>query len=193
MMKKIAMIVCCLLLAGCRGNKKNEEVIVDEGKFPDFLVGEWVGRAELGENQEWKITFIPNGEISTVTMPMGKVVMKPGHVTQFPTWNGGKGIYEPGKWVVGWSAKTRQLAITLELKHFYQDLGPNAIEGSLVDILAGEVSPDGKTWTADWMGFPKYTVKSTQYGIKELATDPNGELRGKVFFKKVDNIKVLGN
>lgn len=129
-----------LLLAGCAPLQRDMRVTVaGGGEFPDELAGTW--RSEDGK---WEVILEPDGEIREALIPLGDIRLQPGKVLTFPTRFEGKGIFEPGLWEVNYAPKTRELTVTLEIKHFYQDVGNHSVEGFQTDVLAGFINDEGR-------------------------------------------------
>lgn len=176
----IGMAVC-----GCQGPMQGVDVLIEGGEgFPDFLVGKWVDK-----KTGWEFVFRPDGRISNAVYAMGLVDIVPGKVSRFPTKFGGKGVFEPGVWTVTYSHDIRELAVTVVMDHFIQDVGGHAIEGfSVVDYLAGPISEDGLRWDADLLSSGKMEAlisEGDKINRKLLFNNEEPVDRGKVIFEKV--------
>lgn len=173
-----------LYLTGCANPTK--VVLLGNESFPKEVAGVWVS-----EDKTWTIVFEETGAIEYAIIPLGEIRIQPGKITRFsiPKYEG-KGIYEPGDWQVAYSSEGRELGVTLELKHFYQDVGNHAIEGQTTDYLVGRLYEDNKTWIADLQSsgkiealiFDGWTLKER----REMINNPEPEYRGKVVFHKVN-------
>lgn len=156
-----------------------EVVIEGDGAFPEELAGRW--KSDRGY---WEFVFEPDGKISSAVINMAAVKMVPGKVTRYPTRFGGKGIFEPGLWIVHYSPENRELTVEVVIEHFYQDMGDAAIEGNVTDILTGKVSEDGKTWQADWFSSGKFVAYLPE--PNEFHNEPEPVYSGPLVFKKVE-------
>jgi len=178
------IITCCLvlsLLSGCQDPHRGVDVVIGgDGQFPEELVGKW-----RADKNAWEFVFEPGGGISSSVVGLGMVKMTPGKVARFKTRGGGKGIYEPGLWTVGYDPETRDLSVEVVIKHFYQDIvKPQALTGNMTDILGGPVSADWQRWEVDWFTYGRLVA---------LLPDPNEfsnvkepHFRKKLVFEKVE-------
>lgn len=74
----------------------------------------------------------------------------PGKVKKFPIPKyEGKGIFEPGLWRVFYDTATRELTVVLAVDHFYQDVGPDSLEGDQTNILSGTLDLEAGEWLAN--------------------------------------------
>jgi hypothetical protein len=181
MNRLLVLLVCGLsifLLSGCQGpagNTSGVDVIIEgDGEFPDFLVGGW-----------WEFVFEPDGTLSSAVVSLGRVRMKPGEVTTVPMKMGGKGIYEPGEWVVHYVPDGRELMVKISLKNFYAKLGEDILEGKSTDIFAGPISQNGKVWQVNWTSFPDYVVHTAKHPNFRMSEDPDYGLSKTLIFEKV--------
>ncbi len=148
-MKRILILLCCvffcLILAGCQNARKQgsgvEVIIEGDGKFPEFLVGTW-----RANKDNWEFVFEADGTISSAVISLGRVEIRPGQITTIPTKKGGKGVFEPGQWLVHYAPAERQLTVKISLEHFRMEMGGQAIEGKDTNIFAGKVDEDGTWW-----------------------------------------------
>jgi hypothetical protein len=177
-----------LLLPGCQSPARQQspvEVIIDgNGQFPDFLVGKWI--ADTGG---WEIVFEPDGRISSAVVSLGRVTMKPGQVTTVPMQLGGKGVFEPGLWVVQYSHEQRELIVEITIERFRVELGKSVLRGKTRDIFVGSISADGRLWWAERFSFPEYIADTKKYPNRALTVDPNDAPRQGVLFQKVQEWK----
>jgi hypothetical protein len=189
-MKRLIVLFGCvfLLLGGCQGlnrNKSGVKVIIEGGgKFPEFLVGRW-----KADDYHWEFVFERDGRISFMIFNMGAVEIIPGRTTTVPTQRGGKAIFKPGLCTVQYSPLSRELAVEIVMDYIHFEMGPQLLEGKRTDILAGEVSEDGKVWRADWFSLPDYMAYATE--TKRLTIDPEESLIGTITFEKVEEQEQL--
>lgn len=186
-MRRVASILVISLVmavaAGCQGPMQSDVIVQGGGPFPSFLVGKWVD-----EKTGWEFVFDADGQITNAVLALGRVDIKPGKVTRFKTRFGGKGVFEPGKWTITYSPDMRELGVRVVLDHFYQDLGPHAIEGHTADFLVGPISEDGTIWQADLFSSGQMLAivdKDGKTETKELLDNAEPVERGRVVFKKV--------
>ena len=169
---------------GCQGSAERPpavEVVIDgDGQFPDFLVGTW-----RADSDGWEIVFEPNGTISSAVVSLGRVRMKPGQVTTVPMKLGGKGVFEAGPWAVQYSPERRQLVVEIAIASFRVELGDSVVKGRTLNIFAGSVSADGRTWWANRFSFPEYVADTKKYRDYRLTVDPNGDPPEELLFQKV--------
>ena len=202
-MKLTATITtCCLvlsLLLGCNVSEGRrsyqgspiEVVIGGDGQFPEELVGLW----KMEGKSRWEFVFDKDGSISSAMTELCRAKIEPGQATTYPVNFGGKGIVEPGQWKVHYDPESRELAVEVVIEYFYQDIGPNAMEGNPTFFFAGTISADGKVWNADKFGSGKIVVllgqgplkSDTVVGNKVLADVSELESRGSVVFVKTED------
>jgi len=186
-MRRLALLLVCslftCLLHGCQSpawKKSGVEVVIDgDGQFPDFLVGRWT--ADTGG---WEIVFEPNGTISSAVVSLGRVRMRPGQVTTVPMQLGGKGVFEPGPWVVQYSHEQRELIVEIAIDRFRVELGKSVLHGKTRDIFVGSISADGRLWWAERFSFPEYVADTKKYHNHRLIVDPNDAPHEGVLFQK---------
>jgi len=191
-MRRLALLLVCSaftsVLGGCQGlapKRSGVEVIIDgDGQFPDFLVGKWI--ADTGG---WEIVFEPGGRISSAVVSLGRVTMKPGQVTTVPMQLGGKGVFEPGLWVVQYSHQQRELLVEITIERFRVELGKSVLRGKTRDIFVGSISADGTLWWAERFSFPEYIADTKKYPNHALTVDPNDAPHQGVLFQKVQEWK----
>lgn len=187
-MKQLVVLAGCAVLlsglAGCQNPaplRGGVEVIIEGGgEFPQFLVGRW-----KDEKRGWEFVFEPDGTISSAVISLGRVRMKPGQVTEVPMKLGGKGVFEPGDWLVHYAPTSRELTVKISLKNFYAELGKDILEGKSTDIFVGSISEDGKVWQVDWVGFPDYVAHTAEHPHFEMSVDPNYGITYTLTFEKV--------
>ncbi len=177
-------------LAGCQNANRGvdpapprggvEVIIEGGGEFPEFLVGGW-----KADKHGWQFVFEPDGAISSAVISLGRIRMKPGEVTTVPMKMGGKGVFEPGEWMVHYAPAGRELTVKISLKNFYVELGKGVVEGKSTDIFVGPISQDGQGWLADWTSFPVYTAHTPEYPNFPMYEDPNQGLTYSLIFEKV--------
>lgn len=168
-------------LAGCQNANKGVEVIIEgDGEFPEFVVGRW-----KADKRGWEFVFEPDGTISSMVHTMGRIQLKAARVTKVPMKLGGKGIFEPGQWMVHYAPAGRELTVKISLKNFYVELGKGVLEGKSTDVFAGPVSQDGQVWQVDWVSFPYYIAHTAKYPHFEMFEDPNYGISNSLVFEKV--------
>jgi hypothetical protein len=128
-----------------------EIVVEDDGKFPEFLVGKWVG-----DKYGWGFIFKPDGTILRARIAMGQTEITPGKVTTVPTVTGGKAIYVPGHWTVSYLPADRELIVDVVMNYIRIDVGDQVFRGRTRDIITGTVSKDGNLWRTVVSSFPEY-------------------------------------
>jgi len=187
MKRLLALLVwglCVLSFGSCRsfiGHKGGVEVIVDgDGEFPAFLVGRW-----KADESSWEIVFEPDGTISSAVVSIGRVRMKPGQVTTVPMKLGGKGVFEAGPWAVQYSPQRRELVVEIAIASFRVELGDSVVKGRTLNIFAGSVSPDGRSWWANRFSFPEYVADTKKYRNRRLTVDPDDNPPEELLFRKV--------
>lgn len=202
MNKTLALLSCfifLLVLAGCkdtgRGGGSNEETVVDDeqsgvseeavvddGQFPEFLVGRW--DATIGGYRQ--IIFAADGSISAVGISVGipeaeLARLIPNGTTVVEMEYGEQQTIKLGNCVADYWPETRRLIVVIDVEHLRRVYGPDLIvEGNRTDVFVGTVSEDGKTWEAGW-------VENYDYG-EMFPMDPNKEgIPVPVMFQKVAN------
>ena len=187
MAKKVLVLVLLAyslsVITGCqelsRDKKKAVEVIIEGGgEFPQFLVGRW-----KTDKYRWQFVFEPDGTISSAVLNMGGIEIIPGQTTTLPTRGGGEAIFKPGLWMVQYDPQFRELTVEIVMDYIHFEMGPSLLEGKAKDVFIGEVSQDGKTWRADWFGFPDYMAYTSQ--TKRLTVTPEESFLGTLTFEKL--------
>jgi hypothetical protein len=177
----VGFVVLLLGLWGCQNANRGVEVIIEgDGEFPEFLVGVW--KADKGG---WEFVFEPDGTISSAVITMGRVRMKPGEVTTVPMKMGGKGVFEPGEWMVYYAPAGRELMVRILLKNMYVELGKDVLEGKSTDVFAGPISQDGTLWQVEWTSFPYYVAHTAENPNFIMTEDPNVGISDFLVFEKV--------
>ena len=177
----LSSLIVVLGFAGCGSGSRAVEVVIEgDGQFPEFLVGRW-----KADKHSWEFVFEADGTISSAVIALGAVTMKPGETSIVPMVVGGKGIFEPGPWLVHYSPASRELMVEVSLKHFYAEMAGAVMEGKVRDVLVGEIAGDGKSWQADWNSFPEYFVTTHAYRNYKLPADPNDNPQATLIFEKV--------
>ena len=184
-MKQTLVLAGCAIfllgLAGCQNANRAVKVIVEgDGQFPEFLTGTW-----KADKHGWEFVFEPDGRISSAVVSLGRVRIKPGRVTTVPMKKGGKGVYEPGEWMVYYAPISRELTVKISLKNFYMESGRAVVEGESTVIFVGPVSENGKVWYADCTSLPEYVVHTAKHPHFEMSEDPNYGITYTVTFEKV--------
>ncbi len=198
MRRLLVLLVCGLFalpqLSGCQRPDRDKsgvapappragvEVIVEGGdEFPEFLVGTW----RAGGGGGWEVVFEPDGTISSAVHAMGRVRLKPGEKTVIPIIKGGKGIFEPGEWIVHYIPADRELTVKISLSNFYTELGDDVLEGKSTDVFVGEIDEEGNIWETNWTSFFDYTAHTAKNPNFKMSSDPNYGHRKNLVFKKV--------
>ena len=187
-MKQLLVLVGCAVLlsviGGCQstaGNTSGVDVIIEGGgEFPEFIVGKW-----KADKDGWEFVFEPDGTISSAVISLGRVRMKPGEATTVPMKMGGKGIFEPGEWMVHYAPAGRELMVRITLKNLYVEMGENVLEGKSTDIFAGPVLQDDKVWPVEWTNFPDYVAHTAEHPDFRMSEDPDYGLSKTLIFEKV--------
>lgn len=173
------LIFSVFLPLGCRTNPGVEVMVEGDGKFPPLLAGTW--KADIGG---WEIILEPDGKISSATVSIGRVKIKPGRPTTIPMVMGGKGIFEPGLWTVQYIPDQRQLIVEIAIDSFRVELNKNIVKGRTRDFFIGNVSEDGTTWWTQRFSYPEYIVDTQKYPDHVLPVDPNENPKENVLFTK---------
>lgn len=187
-MKQLVVLVGCAVLlsviGGCQstaGNTSGVDVIIEGGgEFPEFIVGVW-----KSDKDGWEFVFEPDGTISSAVISLGRIRMEPGELTVIPMKMGGKGIFEPGEWMVHYSPGDWELTVKISLKNFYIELGKDVLEGESKDIFTGPISQDSKFWQVNWTSFPDYVAHTAENPNFQMSEDPNYGISKTLVFEKV--------
>jgi hypothetical protein len=174
-------------LCGCQPGDENPSpapdlsVASESGNmFPEFLVGTWEAN-----NARWILTFEPDGSISSFTHFVGMDINVDdgGLIEQWR--KGSVATYILGPCEAEYTPATRQLDVTIIIKHFNIDFPNGQMKGNFVDYLRGPVSEDGKQWTVDWLSY--CTIEEA------IPPDPNKIMPRPLIFKKIRNEVQGGN
>jgi hypothetical protein len=177
----VGFLVIMSGLGGCQNANSGIEVIIEGGgEFPESLAGVW-----RADKNGWEFVFEPDGKISSAVITLGRVRMKPGEVTTVPMKMGGKGIYEPGEWMLYYIPVDRELMVKISLKNFHVELGKDSLEGKSTDIFNGPVSKDGKLWQVNWTSYFDYVAHTSQHPDFIITEDPNRGISQTLIFQKV--------
>ena len=162
-------------------------VIIEDGNdFPQVLVGTWKAQGK----SDWELTFEPDGKISSVVISLGKVKLKPGQVTEIPMKGGGKGIFEPGEFLVHYSSVSKELLVKINLDYFYTQLPGGVLEGKSTDVFVGKIPNKGQLWQVEWTSFPHYIARTkTNPNFKLTKDEYERGLLKTISFEKVINNK----
>lgn len=138
----ILPIACFLCLTGCGpqhlDNKQQKQV---------NIAGTW----ETAGKKPWKITLEPDGSVSEVMRPDGiHMVLSQGSVEMQPT-NDLYAKYTFGSCFWGYDPKTHDLEIVLNIDEMYVKTAQAEFRCSIIDEFSGPLSPDGQTWTPEWV------------------------------------------
>ena len=170
-----------LFLFGCNSERNAVEVMVDgNGQFPKRLAGLW-----RSDNNAWEIELKPDGKIAWAIISLGSVKIEPGKTTTVPMRLGGKGVFEPGQWSVGYMQKQNELTVEISIDYFRTELGDDVVHGKTLDIFAGPVSQDGRLWWAERFSYPEYIVDTSTYHEYKLPVDPNENPKESLLFRKI--------
>jgi hypothetical protein len=162
-----------------------EVTVEGGGKFPAALAGRWQSESD---RDGWQFVIEPDGRISSAVIGFGGVQVQPGQITTVPAIAGGKGIFEPGQWVVHYLPGTRDLTLKITMNHVHVEMGDNVIDGRSTDTFLGTVSLDERLWPVLWTTFSHYTTHTTANPTGEISTNPdNGETKPLVFRKIKDS------
>ena len=168
-------------LVGCQTAHRGIEVIIEGGgEFPESFAGVW-----KADKSGWEFVFEPDGTISSAVITMGRVRMKPGEVTTVPMKLGGKGVYEPGEWMVYYTPDDQELMVKISLKNFYVELGKDSLEGKSTDIFNGPIPQDGKLWRVNWTSYFDYVAHTAEHPNFPITEDPNRGISKTLIFEKV--------
>ena len=111
--------------------------------------------------------------------------MKPGEVTTVPMKKGGKGVYEPGEWMVYYAPVEREMMVKISLENFYVELGEDVLEGNSTDIFNGPISQDGTLWQVNWTSYFDYVAHTAENPNFPITEDPNLGISYTLIFEKV--------
>jgi hypothetical protein len=168
----IAFILTGLLLAGVNCQETLKNPAAGRKAFPAELAGTW-----QAVDSPWKIVLARNGTVSSALVPLGEVEIRPNKTTKVEMADGSYSIYEAGDSIVEYAPDNRELFITVEIKNIHVIFKDNAFDGNSIDRLVGQVSEDGKVWTADW-------IRVCDYGPR-FPMDANDTYAGQLIFEKV--------
>lgn len=185
MRKLVYWAVCSFLFMTFTGCQVPVKVTLEgTEQFPPELSGLWESKMYA-----WQFLIQPDGTIAKARISLGAVEIEPGKTTKFLTWGGGKGVFKPGQWSVTYDEEARELAITVVIEHFYQDVGEGAMEGSIVDLIVGQVSDDFSIWNADWFSSGTYIALMPE--PHEFANENELKFRHQLVFRKIEGEKDL--
>jgi hypothetical protein len=183
----LALFVCLagMWIGGCalsgNGTDQHMRVIVEGGgRFPAALAGRWES-----DQDGWQFVIEPDGRISSAVISFGRVQVKPGQIATVPAMAGGKGIFEPGQWVLHYIPSTGDLTINITMTHVHVETGGNIIDGRSTDTFLGKVLPNEDLWSVQWTTFSHYTTHAAGKPEAELSTDPDKGETIPLLFKKV--------
>lgn len=184
-MKQLLMLAGCAAvlagLVGCQNAHRGIEVIIEgDGEFPESLAGVW-----KSDEDGWEFVFEPDGRLSSAVISLGRVRMKPGEITTVPMKMGGKGVFEPGEWIVHYFPAGQELMVEITLKNLYVELGEDSLEGKSTDIFAGPIIQEGKVWQVEWTSFIDYVAHTAENPNVPMSDDPNSGFSKTLIFEKV--------
>jgi len=174
----VVLFTGIFVISGC-GEANKGPAVDGTSRFPAELAGRWKAEDKSG----WEIVFEKDGSISSVVHTFGRFTLQPGKETISPMIGGGQSILQPGKWKVAYNHTTRMLEAEIVLEHFYTEMDEAVIEGSRKDIMAGQVSDDGKTWAVVCTSFMECTTIVKEV-VKNLFSDPEHGDKTEFVFKK---------
>jgi len=166
----LALVWIVLLTCGCplSSNRQSTNKVM----LPPDIAGTWKTR-----EFPWRIVLSPDGTVSSAVIEMGAVEVRPNETTRVEMKDGQFSTYKAGDLIAEYTPATRELYVSVEMKHIHVVYLDNVIDGNSVDRFVGPVSEDGKTWIADW-------IKLFDYGPR-FPQDPNHTYHGPVTFEKV--------
>jgi len=160
-MKRLLFLFGIILVSGITGCQEPsnysmapgslEVMVEDDGHFPEFLVGKW-----MGDKDGWAFIFEPGGTILVARIAMGRTEVKPGKVTTLDTYGGGKAVYIPGDWKVIYSPAYRELTVDIVMNYIKVEIRDKVFQGKTRDLVTGTVSEDGNLWRTVVSSFPEY-------------------------------------
>ena len=174
-MKSEAIRFACFLpallaLAGCNGGaasaSKNCAVPYSD------ICGTWQAK-----DSPWRIVIAPDGKLSSALIPMGEVEIKPNLTTRVEMKDGSISTFTAGDCPVEYDPETRELLVTITVKHLQIVYLTNKIEGNSQYFLVGNISGDGQTWPAD-------VIEIFDYGPR-FPQDSNDIWPKQIVFEKV--------
>ncbi len=178
----VTMILALVVLPGCakpiRQTINSTDILLTEGgTFPAELAGIWIA-----DREGWELLLNADGSIAVGIMTIGRVPAKPGQITQVPLVEEGMGLVEAGTWSVQYTRSIRELAVEIVLNKFTFVKGADIVEGKSRDIFVGRISKDGKTWTAEWISQPQYTVSTDTQSQVPLPVEDDEQNMGEITF-----------
>lgn len=187
----LVLLVLVLFSGGCQEQAKNQEAsdqissamtveIDGDGQFPEFLAGKWRSN-EYG----WEFVFKPDGSLESAVITLARVRVHPGKTTEIPMKAGGKGIFEPGPWFVGYSKEQKELSVEIVMKDLYLEMGKTALLGKSRDMFVGNVSEGGDRWDVEWMSYPDYIAKVPGEEDFPMREEEGYGVPHEIFFTKV--------
>ena len=187
-------LMVCMMLGGCGESLTKTsyepggmEVSVNggDGQFPKFLAGKWIS-----DKQGWEFNFEPDGKLSSAVISMGRTRVEPGKIRHVSMKYDKKGEMVPGDWSVAYDYETRELVVNIEIRHFFMEMGDDAIEGKSEEIFMGEVSDDVMWWNVTLQSYPNYVAHFSDKPDFKMATKNEfGEQYSLTFTKVVDKQK----
>lgn len=167
----IVFILTGLLLAGVNCQETLKNPAAGRKAFPAELAGTW-----QAVDSPWKIVLARNGTVSSALVPLGEVEIRPNKTTKVEMADGSYSTYEAGDSIVEYIPDNRELFITVEIKKVHVIFKDNVFDGNSIDRFVGQVSEDGKVWTADW-------IRVCDYGPR-FPMDANDTYAGQLIFEK---------
>ncbi len=160
-MKQLVVLMGCFIFllgpGGCqdagRQGRVSEKAIVDDGQFPEVMVGAWEtegGSTKWGRSSRWGIKFEPDGSIDEIIHSMaGPVKLSEGGVYMEGREPNTYAVFEMGPCEAKYYPETDELEVKIVLEHYEVKLLGSTLEGRIESYISGPVSKDGKTWEAN--------------------------------------------
>lgn len=128
--------------------------------LPPEVAGTWQAR-----DSAWRIILSRQGNVSSAVIPMGEVEIRPKKTTRVEMKDGSFSTYMAGDCVVNYTAATRELFVSIEMKKIRVVYMDNVVDGNSIDRFVGPVSADGKVWTPDLISVFDYGPRFPQGDI----------------------------
>jgi hypothetical protein len=121
------------------------------------LSGTW-----KAQTSPWTITLDRQGRVQSARIPLGDVEIKPHQTTRVPMKDGSVSSWRAGPCTAEYNHDIRELSITIVIEKFHINYKNNNLTGHQWNLLTGMVSPDGTTWTPDWINMSDYGPRFPQ-------------------------------
>ena len=126
-------------LAGCQLTHRGIS------RIPSNLMGTW-----KTQDPAWQITLNQDGNIESVLIPMGQIIIKPNQTNTMQMIDGQISIFETGDFETSFDPISNELFAKILISHLNIKIGDDYIEGSREDVFVGPLAEDGKQWNATW-------------------------------------------